>query len=289
MMICAHCGEPLTETRQCTRCGFTALHKSGVDSHVQGTMGGARGFKAEYFADLFSLESGNFWFKARNQLIVNTLRRHCGGFDSFLEIGCGTGFVLSGIKQQFPKVRVVGSEIFIAGLDYAVKRVPEATFLQMDARKNPYREEFDVIGAFDVIEHIEEDIEVMKQVNTALRSGGHFLITVPQHQWLWSQTDEYALHVRRYSKTELHEKLASTGFKIVRSTSFVSTLLPAMLVSRLMNRRTPEEAYDPLAEFNMPAWLNNLLWRVLSLEVSLVSLGLSLPMGGSRMVLAKKI
>jgi SAM-dependent methyltransferase len=288
MMICAHCGEPLTETRQCTRCGFTALHKSGVDSHVQGTMGGARGFKAEYFADLFSLESGNFWFKARNQLIVNTLRRHCGGLNSFLEIGCGTGFVLSGIMQQFPKAKIVGSEIFTAGLEFATERNPGASFLQMDARKMPYCEAFDVIGAFDVLEHIEEDVEVMRQANIALRSDGYFLITVPQHPWLWSQADSYAQHVRRYDKAELHKKLASTGFEIIRSTSFVSTLLPAMAASRLMNRRASEKPYDALAEFNIPAWLNNLLWRALSLEVSLVDFGLNLPIGGSRMVLAKK-
>jgi SAM-dependent methyltransferase len=246
------------------------------------------GFKSEYFADLFSLESGNFWFKARNQLIVNTLRRHCGDLNSFLEIGCGTGFVLSGIMLQFPKAKIVGSEIFTAGLEFATERNPGASFLQMDARKMPYCEAFDVIGAFDVLEHIEEDVEVMRQVNMALRTGGYFLITVPQHQWLWSGADTYAQHVRRYCKAELHKKLISTGFEIVRSSSFVSTLLPAMVISRLMNSRTSDTTYDPLAEFYIPSWLNKLLWRVLSLEVSLVDLGLNLPVGGSRMVLAQK-
>ena len=289
MMICIECGERFVASRQCASCGFAAMNKSGFDCYAPALMNSGGGFKAEYFSDLFDLESGNFWFKARNQLILDTLDSHCGDFSSLLEIGCGTGFVLSGIKKKFPQTQVVGAEIFIAGLEFASKRVPEVSLLQMDARKVPYQEEFDVIGAFDVIEHIEEDIEVMKQVNIALRSGGYFLITVPQHQWLWSQIDEHAQHVRRYSKVELHEKLASTGFKVVRSSSFVSTLLPAMIASRLISRRMPVEAFDPHSEFNISPLLNYLLWRVLSLEVSLVSLGMSLPVGGSRMVLAQKI
>ena len=288
-MTCIQCGAPFAAAGQCASCSFTTLKRAGIDCYAPELIDNASGFKAEYFADLFELESGNFWFRARNELILAILGRHCGDFKSLLEIGCGTGFVLSGIMQRFPEARVVGSEIFIAGLEYAAKRAPKATFLQMDARKNPYYDEFAVIGAFDVMEHIEEDVEVMKQVNTALRRGGHFLITVPQHPWLWSQADEYAQHVRRYSKVELHEKLASTGFKIVRSSSFVSALLPAMLASRLMSRLKLEKDFNPLAEFNIPPFLNGLLWCILRLEVSLVSLGLSLPLGGSRIVLAQKI
>jgi SAM-dependent methyltransferase len=273
---------------QCQRCGYTTVSRAGIDCYAPEFIDMASGFKAEYFADLFNLESGNFWFKARNQLIVDTLSRHCGQFDSFLEIGCGTGFVLSGLKQRFPEAQMVGSEIFLAGLEFAAKRVPEARFLQMDARNNPYLEEFDVVGAFDVIEHIEEDVRVMKQVYSALRPGGYFLITVPQHKWLWSQVDEYAQHVRRYSKVEVHEKLINAGFKIVRSSSFVSTLLPAMFASRLISRRTPVEEFDPFAEFNIPYLLNQLLWFALRVEVSLIGLGLNLPIGGTRMVLAQK-
>jgi SAM-dependent methyltransferase len=289
MLICIECREALPPSGQCSNCGFAVLKKAGVDCYAEELMYNAGGFKAEYFAELFRLEAGHFWFEARNQLILKFLAQYCGDFNSLLEIGCGTGFVLSGINRQFPKIRVVGSEIHITGLEHASKRVPNATFLQMDARQNPYQKEFDVIGAFDVLEHIEEDVEVMKQVNDALRAGGYFLLTVPQHQWLWSQVDEHAHHVRRYSKVELHEKLAATGFKVVRSSSFVSTLLPAMIASRLISKRIPVKAFDPLSEFNISPLLNYLLWRVLTLEVSLVSLGISLPMGGSRIVLAQKI
>lgn len=66
----------------------------------------------------------------------------------------------------------------------------------MDARRIPFEGEFDVIGAFDVLEHIEEDERVLGQLNAALRSGGGIIATVPQHQWLWSEMDTVSGHRR---------------------------------------------------------------------------------------------
>lgn len=130
------------------------------------------GFHETFFAELAQREAGNFWFEARNTIIVRTLRRFFPQFRSFLEIGCGTGFVLSGIARAFPDVRLVGTEIFVAGLPFAAARVPSASFAQMDARRLPYAAEFDVVGAFDVIEHIEEDVDVLENLKRAVRPGG---------------------------------------------------------------------------------------------------------------------
>jgi len=69
-------------------------------------------------------------------------------------------------------MRLAGSEIFSAGLAFVAMRVPSAAFYQMDARNIPFRDEFDIIGAFDVLEHIEDDVAVIDQVAKALRPGG---------------------------------------------------------------------------------------------------------------------
>ncbi len=75
--------------------------------------------------------------------------------------------------------------------------------LQFDACAIPYKAEFDVIGAFDVIEHIEEDTAALTQMYQALKPGGGLLITVPQHRFLWSAVDEMSYHKRRYHRNEL--------------------------------------------------------------------------------------
>ncbi len=244
------------------------------------------GFKPEYFATLAQLESRNFWFRGRNALIVWALGRYAPGMRSFLEVGCGTGYVLAGIANAFPDVRLAGSELFADGLAFAAQRVPRASFLCLDARRIPYRNEFDAIGAFDVIEHIADDEAALRAMARALRPGGVLLVTVPQHPWLWSASDDYARHVRRYAARDLHAKLADAGLRVLRSTSFVSLLLPAMVASR--RRTRVGRAFDPVDELRIGPVMNGILGAVLRVEVALIRAGVSWPFGGSRLVVAAR-
>ena len=246
------------------------------------------GFKTHYFRELAELEAGNFWFRARNNLILWALHKYSPGLKSFLEIGCGTGFVISAISKRFHEARLLGSEYFEEGLVYARQRVPGAEFTQMDARHIPFESELDSIGAFDVLEHIEEDEVVLQQICKALKPGGVVLITVPQHRWLWSAVDEYACHVRRYGANELHIKVRKAGFQIIRSTSFVSMLLPAMYLSRLLQSNKKNMSIDDVAGLRINPILNKLFEWMLNFELALIRVGVALPVGGSRLLVARK-
>lgn len=246
------------------------------------------GFKPHYFKELAELEEGNFWFCARNKLILWALHKYSPELTSFLEIGCGTGFVISATSKQFPGIRLLGSEYLEEGLVYARQRVPGAEFTQMDARHIPYESELDAIGAFDVLEHIEEDEAVLQQICKALKPGGIVLITVPQHRWLWSPVDEYACHVRRYGVDELHQIVRKAGLEIIRSTSFVSTLLPAMCLSRLLQSNKTNMSIDDVAGLRVNPILNKLFEWLLNFELALIRIGASLPVGGSRLLVARK-
>jgi SAM-dependent methyltransferase len=246
------------------------------------------GFKTHYFKELAALEAGNFWFRARNKLILWALHKYAPELNSFLEIGCGTGFVISAISKQFPETRVFGSEYLDEGLAYARQRVPSAEFAQMDARCMSYESAFDAIGAFDVLEHIEEDRVVLQQIGKALKPGGVVFITVPQHRWLWSAVDEYACHVRRYDAAELHQKVHEAGFDIVRSTSFVSILLPAMYFARYFQKNKLDMNMDDVAGLHINPILNNIFEWILYFELLFIRGGVSLPIGGTRLLIARK-
>lgn len=288
MKKCPECDEVFISTlTHCPACGYVPVFQNNITLYAPSMAREGAGFKEEYFEELFRLEAGYFWFRARNRLISWALGKYVPRFHSFLEVGCGTGYVLSGISKAYPNAYLRGSELFTEGLKFAVARQPTIQFMQMDARAIPFVDEFDVIGAFDVIEHIEEDEQVLKQMHDALKTDGILLLTVPQHKWLWSPADEYACHVRRYSSRELHAKIEAAGFQIMRSTSFVFGLLPAMWASRLMQKKRGAEV-DPMAEFRISPWLNRLLEFVMSMEIGLIRFGINLPLGGSRLVVALK-
>jgi len=288
MKICFSCGCRFEEVSwQCPSCHASPKLLEGFPAFALNFAETNEGFEAEYFDELAPLEAKNFWFRSRNRLIVWALAKYFLDIGSFLEIGCGTGYVLSGFERTFPGLRLSGSEIFSNGLKYAKNRVSRCDLLQMDARDIPFEEEFDVIGAFDVLEHIAEDGQVLSEMYRATRPGGGIILTVPQHDFLWSQADEHAHHERRYSAKDLGRKVQQAGFTVVRETSFVSLLLPLMMLSRL-GKRNPDKVCDPLAELKIGGLTNWTLGGVLALERLLIRMGLSLPVGGSLLLVARK-
>lgn len=123
-------------------------------------------------------------------------------------------------------------------------------------------------------------------MRSALKPGGGILLTVPQHPFLWSRSDEIACHKRRYRRTELAEKCKEAGFRVVAQSSFVTSLMPLMLVQRLTSAR--QDDYDPAATLALPPWQDGLLEKALDFERMLILMGVSLPFGGSRIVVAMR-
>ena len=242
-------------------------------------------FPPSSFDHLVDVESGHWWFRSRNRILLWVLKKRVARINSFLEIGCGTGFVIQAIQEHYPQAVLCGSDYFEEGLVHARKRMPSINFTQQDARKMDEEDLYDVIGAFDVIEHINEDELVLSNLSRALKSRGHLLVTVPQHRWLWSVVDEHACHVRRYTREELVRKVTRSGLSVEYMTSFVSLLVPVMWLSRL---RSNNVNYDPIDEFQIPNWLNRLLEMILTFELGLLKIGIRLPFGGSLLLQARK-
>jgi SAM-dependent methyltransferase len=231
------------------------------------------------------VEERSFWFRARNRLIVSTFQRHFPHARSFLEVGCGGGVVLAALHSALPVLRLVGGELYPEGLEVARRRLPDVELLELDARRLPFENEFDVVGAFDVLEHVDEDEEVLQQMVRAARPGGGVLVLVPQHPWLWSEHDEIVEHRRRYTRKDLLAKAERAGLEILQMSSFVSSLLPVLAVSRAVDRFRKKT--DLMANLE-PGPLNGVLERVLDGERKLIEHGVSLPFGGSLMLVGRK-
>lgn len=241
------------------------------------------------FKELYRLEDNNFWFCSRNRVIQNLFGKYAGKNGNFLEIGCGTGYVLKGLSKSFPNLKLSGAEIYLKGLEFAKKRLPNIEFIQLDATDLPFREEYDYVGAFDVLEHITEDEKVIENVYKSLRGGGKFFISVPQYMWMWSIEDDKACHKRRYTKTELFHKLKNAGFQITYYTSFVFILFPLMYLSRIFKKNKDKEmTYETNSELKLNPIINKVFEQFMRIDEILIKVGISLPIGGSLIVVATK-
>ena len=274
--------------KECPTCNFHPETIDGFDSWASELARSGLGefFDPDCFKELAALEDANFWFQARNELLLWAINHYFIEPVHYAEVGCGTGYVLRAVEQALPETAIIGTEIFVEGLKFAAQRCKRAKLVQLDARAIPYRNQFDIVGIFDVLEHIEDDEAVLSQIDKSLVYGGGVLITVPQHQWLWSSVDEAACHVRRYSAKELAKKVEAAGFEIVRSTSFVSLLLPMMVAARFVSRHKP--AADAEAELSINKHLNWLFRKIMAVEFQLIKVGINFPLGGSRLLIARK-
>lgn len=280
---CTICSGEAPDDWLCTACRARA-----VDSYLvvsEEIAGAEPSYAVDIFEELASLEERSFWFRNRNRLLVWALQRFFPEARRLLEIGCGSGFVLAALRDTVPEMEIVGAELYTGGLTVARRRLPGVPLFRADARALQIEGVFDVVGAFDVIEHIDDDEGALARMERAVTPGGGLLLTVPQHRWLWSAADDFGAHQRRYSRGELVGKVEAAGFQPLFVTSFVSLLLPLMAIDRLRPRAAE---YDFRREFRRAPWLDRILDRVLALEQTVIRRGVSLPWGGSLLLVARR-
>jgi SAM-dependent methyltransferase len=252
------------------------------------------GYDPFFFDRLAAIEDRHFWFCARDRVIFELANRIASRMEPghlVLEVGCGTGNVLRALVKAFPHGKVVGLDLWFHGLCHAQKRFG-GLLVQGDARSFPFRKQFDLIGAFDVIEHIPEDVETLIALRRLLTPNGELMLTVPAHQYLWSYFDEAAFHCRRYSAEELRVKLNEAGFTVEFLSQYMFTIWPLVWAFRklsgIFKPRQPNGARAlSEKEFRIVPVVNGLLKFLLGLEARWLAAGRTLPLGTSLIAVAR--
>jgi SAM-dependent methyltransferase len=247
------------------------------------------------FAALFAAEDRHFWFRARNRVIgrvVKSLTRSLPDGYRVLEVGCGNGNVLRVLERVCARGEVIGLDREAERLQYARQRV-RCRLVQADIYDWPFRRPFHVIGMFDVLEHLSDDCQVLRQLHRALAPGCRLVLTVPAHKELWSYTDVAAEHYRRYAPAELNQTLVECGFTVEYLTQFMMVLWPLMWLGRRLAARIPPRNIGPrdrqlfLRELRVVPVLNALLTRLLEREARWIARGGHLPLGTSLLAIAR--
>jgi SAM-dependent methyltransferase len=253
------------------------------------------GYDPAFFDRLADIEDRHFWFRARNLLIYELTRRITSSFNPknlVLEVGCGTGNVLRVLRKACPSCTVAGVELWRDGLRHARTR-SDAALVQADVREWPFGRQVDLVGMFDVLEHIPEDRKTLVALRQCLAPGGRLLLTVPAHQSLWSYFDEAAKHCRRYSPDDIRQKLTEAGFQVEFLSQFMSCIFPLVWIVRKLrglSRQADSQSVQAQAsgEFRIVPGFNQLLTFLLNLEAAWVARGHRLPIGTSLVVIARR-
>jgi SAM-dependent methyltransferase len=182
----------------------------------------------------FRVEAESFWFKHRNDCLLEIFRRFPPGGVLF-DVGGGNGFVASDLNQKgVPTVLV---EPGPAGARNAkVRGVPQvicSTF--QDAGFADHS--LPAVGLFDVLEHIEDDHFFLKILKTKLKKKGRIYLTVPAYPWLWSAEDARAGHYRRYTRGNITRLLLSEGFHVDYAAYFFGILILPIFMARAIPYR----------------------------------------------------
>ena len=252
-------------------------------------------YDPRFFARIAQIEDRHFWFCARNRIIAAALRNvieDLGTGYRVLEVGCGTGVVLRELVEVCRRGEVIGMDLYPEAVAFAGERAA-CEVVVGDVLKPPNLGRFDVIGMFDVLEHLSNDSQIAGGLNRMLKSDGILILTVPAHLSLWSYFDIASRHCRRYERCELTRIVEGNGFKIEYVTEFMMSLYPLMWVVRrtryrhgTMNSELAVERAD--AELRIIPVVNGLLKAILTFEAFAVARRWRLPLGTSLLIVARK-
>ena len=257
-----------------------------------------------YFNPLFLAEDRHFWFRSRNKVIAESLRTIINSLPAgyrMLEIGCGTGNVLRMLEKICYQGKVVGMDLFAEGLQFARRRV-SCSLVQGDLNYSPFQQDFNIIGMFDVLEHLEDDVAVLKNLGQMLSKDGVVVLTVPAFQSLFSYFDVASHHVRRYEIGNLDATLSKAGYRVEYISYYMALTFPIVWLVRklspMLNRRgqiTSQLENDELVhdmsvnELRIVPFANDILAWLLTREAWFVSHHIRIPFGTSLIAIARKI
>jgi SAM-dependent methyltransferase len=243
--------------------------------------------RAGEYETMHALELRHWWFRGRRRVLVDLLREVAGPRVSSLRIldyGCGTGGNTSGYASLGA---VVGVEPDAAAVRLARER-GGAQYCRSNGTQLPFRQgAFDAVVASDVLEHIEDDFAAVYEIARVLRPGGAAIISVPAHQWLFSQHDAALHHFRRYSKAGLRELLERGGLRVRRLSYWNAALFPAICLHRLLVK--PRRGPEPRSDISSSPWpINEALAALLAAE-AVVLRHAPLPWGLSLVGVAERV
>jgi SAM-dependent methyltransferase len=191
------------------------------------------------FQTLLSMQRDHFWYRGRHRFLLKAVNRYLpksGQPLSGIDLGGGTGGWLNYLAQHrsqgFNPLALADSSL--VALELAASVLPHnIQRYQIDLMQLQMREQWDAAFLLDVIEHLPDDLQALRQARDALKPGGYLFVTAPAFPQFWSYNDEMVNHLRRYCRSDLSRLAHQSGLKLCDSRYFMFFLSPLYFLSRL--------------------------------------------------------
>jgi len=282
MIICPQCQEEISRNDNEYICKLCNIKYPIIDNvpYFKNYVDAKEYDLAEYTVEIDKIanaEKEHFWFKSRRNLILQIFNKFISKKDKVIEIGAGTGSISRMLSDDGYDISI--GEIHPNGIQYALKNNNQKlSIYQFDIMQNPFMEHFDVVGLFDVLEHIEDDKLAIYNISKMLKRGGKIVLTVPAHMWLWCEEDEISNHFKRYELNSLKQLLKEEGFSIKYASNFFISIVP-LLYLRTKSKSSADIKINPIINFIL-SMVSNVENKILNSIVSKV--------GGSIIIVAEK-
>ena len=235
------------------------------------------------YAGMAAVQDRHWWYRGRRAVVAAVIARlGLPANAQILEAGCGPGGnleMLSGFGRVCAFEPHGPSRAVCAARGFA--RVLAGSLPD----QIPFAERFDLVCAFDVVEHVEDDVAALSALGDRLAPGGRLLLTVPAGPWMWSAHDERHHHYRRYTRRALAVSLLRAGFGTFRLTGINSHLWPVVAAIRGFQKLTRT---DVNAEDAIPGPLANALLERLFRAEAPIAARFGYPIGVSLLAVASR-
>ncbi|MFT6987793.1 MAG: SAM-dependent methyltransferase [Psychromonas sp.] len=240
----------------------------------------------------FAVEDNSFWFRHRNDCIASVVKSYPPENNgTIFDIGGGNGFVSLGLANAGFNVALL--EPGKVGASNAKKRGISNVICATTETAKFTPNSLSAVGLFDVIEHIEDDLNFLKSVKELMKKNACLYVTVPSYSFLWSLEDVTAGHFRRYKLNSILSVLQLAGFKIEFASYifkylpipiFLLRTIPFKLGLAKKDKMNNVTSRDHAVEGGV---LSNLIDLSLHSEIDTLNIGKSMSFGGSCLIVAK--
>ena len=197
---------------------------------------------------LAALEDTHWWYAERRHILATWLKGRTPG--RALDIGAAGGGNTRVLRDMGWKASPL--EYGPEGAEVCHER--GLPVMRADATMLPLADaSLDIVTAFDVLEHLEDDDACVREVRRVLKPGGAFLVAVPCDPKLWSAHDDAVDHVRRYTRQTLHEVLERDGMQLVSMTSWNVLLRPVVKMRRKKSSGSDLDDMHPVVNLGLKA------------------------------------